>query len=98
MADSEVRQRRSQGEELPPTKEPAQALSQLDAEDEYSPWLDVARVVTFLLLASCGLSYVISGGESWAWGLRHRPSFLRPDWWRAQVVRPASAPVEPRAG
>ncbi|KAF4507223.1 hypothetical protein G6O67_005885 [Ophiocordyceps sinensis] len=97
MTDSKVRQRRPQGEAEPPsakeavragTKEAVHASSRADADDRYSPWLDVLRVLTFLLLASCGLSYVISGGESWAWGVTPRLGFLQPDWWRAKMAWP----------
>ncbi|KAI1869572.1 hypothetical protein JX265_006662 [Neoarthrinium moseri] len=57
-----------------------------ESEDEYSPWLDIARVLTFLLVASAGLSYLISGGDSFTWGLKHPPKYLRRTWWEEQFV------------
>lgn len=56
-------------------------------EDVYSPVLDVFRVLTFLILASCGLSYLISSGESYTWGLKNPPKHLQKDWWTSQLVR-----------
>lgn len=59
----------------------------LEKEDAYSPVLDIFRVLTFLFLASCGLSYLISGGESYTWGLKNPPKYLQKDWWASQLVR-----------
>lgn len=56
------------------------------SEDAYSPVLDVFRVLTFLLFASCGLSYLISGGESYTWGLKNPPKYLQKDWWASHMV------------
>lgn len=57
-------------------------------EDVYSPVLDVFRVLTFLILASCGLSYLISSGESYTWGLKNPPKHLQKDWWTSQLRGP----------
>lgn len=60
-----------------------------DAEEDEepdSPWLDVLRVLSFLVLASCGLSYLVSGGESWTWGFDNKPRFLRLAYWKTLVV------------
>ncbi|KAI1855196.1 hypothetical protein JX266_000061 [Neoarthrinium moseri] len=65
-----------------------------ESEDEYSPWLDIARVLTFLLVASAGLSYLISGGDSFTWGLKHPPKYLRRTWWEEQFKSPLSIPIE----
>lgn len=70
-----------------PTKRSAKERIDDEDADGYSPWLDVLRVLSFLLLASAGLSYVISGGESYTWGLRHPPKYLQTKWWKAQFVR-----------
>jgi predicted transcriptional regulator len=59
----------------------------LKKEDAYSPVLDIFRVLTFLFLASCGLSYLISGGESFTWGLKNPPKYLQKGWWEQQLVR-----------
>ncbi len=58
-----------------------------DEDDEYSPWVDVLRVITFLVFASCALSYLISGGETFTWGMKHPPKYLQADWWKAKLVR-----------
>ncbi|CAK7271097.1 hypothetical protein SEPCBS57363_004441 [Sporothrix epigloea] len=62
----------------------------VEEEDDYSPVLDVFRVLTFLLLASCGLSYLVSGGESYFWGMKHRPDYLKLSWWEMQYNGPRS--------
>lgn len=84
MADSELRQRR-------PAKAndstPSTSRSRDDGDDDKPVvWLDTLRVLTFLILASCGLSYVISGGHSFFWGKEHTPQYLRAEWWRSQFV------------
>lgn len=90
MADFEVRQRKVAPEEQPatvPSKSKSRAKADVDAEEEaYSPWLDILRVLTFLFVASCGLSYMISGGESFFWGMSNKPNYLRVDWWKSQLV------------
>ena len=58
----------------------------MEDEDDYSPWMDVLRVISFLIVASCGLSYLVSNGESFTWGLRHPPKYLDAAWWKAQWV------------
>ncbi|KAI0124868.1 hypothetical protein BJ170DRAFT_597719 [Xylariales sp. AK1849] len=60
------------------------------SEDDYSPWLDVLRVLTFLLVASAGLSYLISSGESFTWGMKHPPKYLRTNWWKEQLKGPVN--------
>lgn len=66
--------------------------ARVEDEDDYKPWVDILRVLTFLILASCGLSYLVSNGESFTWGLKHTPKYLNVDWWKSQVVR--SAPLQ----
>jgi hypothetical protein len=63
------------------------ATTKATNEDAYSPVLDIFRVLTFLFLASCGLSYLVSGGESYTWGLKNPPKYLQKDWWTSQLVR-----------
>jgi hypothetical protein len=89
MADSELRQRKPQDTEEPvqetkPKKRTKSKFSETDAE---APWVDVLRVISFLFVASCALSYWISNGESFFWGMKNKPVYLRVDWWKAQVVR-----------
>jgi hypothetical protein len=70
-----------------PEKKPKE---QVEVEDAYSPWVDVLRVITFLFVASCGLSYLISGGETWFWGMKNPPNYLQTEWWKAQFVSVAT--------
>ncbi|CAM1504005.1 Fc.00g015960.m01.CDS01 [Cosmosporella sp. VM-42] len=60
----------------------------IDDEDDDSPWLDVLRVLTFLFLASCALSYTISGGETFFWGMKQKPDYLRVDYWKERLQGP----------
>ncbi|KAL7911157.1 cytochrome b5 [Trichoderma velutinum] len=89
MADSELRQRKQQdaGAATKPAKAKS-SKSRADDEDAYSPWLDVLRVISFLFVASCALSYWISNGESFFWGMRNKPNYMRIDWWKAQWQGP----------
>ncbi|KAH8195958.1 hypothetical protein TruAng_009878 [Truncatella angustata] len=65
------------------------AKARVKSEDnDYSPWVDVLRVITFLLLASVALSYLISNGDSFSWG-KQRPKYLRTEWWKEQFLTPA---------
>ncbi|KAL1837517.1 hypothetical protein VTJ49DRAFT_3684 [Mycothermus thermophilus] len=50
--------------------------------------LDILRVLTFLLLASCGLSYLVSSGESFFWGMSNPSKVLQPAWWLKQLRGP----------
>lgn len=86
MADSELRQRKAVAEK---PSEPKQDPSN-DDETSYSPWVDILRVITFVIVASCGLSYVITSGNSFVWGGVARPDVLRLNWWQDQLVRPLS--------
>ncbi|KAK2002489.1 cytochrome b5-like Heme/Steroid binding domain-containing protein [Colletotrichum falcatum] len=52
--------------------------------DEYSPYLDILRVLSFLFLASCALSYLQSNGESFFWGHKNKPWYLRQSYWKTK--------------
>ncbi|KAM0282937.1 hypothetical protein ACHAQH_002748 [Verticillium albo-atrum] len=52
------------------------------ADDAFSPLIDVLRVISFIAVASCALSYVVSGGESWTWGFNDKPWYVRPSYWK----------------
>ena len=65
--------------------------SRVEEEDDYSPYLDIVRVLTFLLVASCGVSYLVSNGESYFWGMKNKPDYLKLSWWKLQYVRPCIA-------
>lgn len=102
MSDSELRQRKlveaeepeeevvAKSSATPPKekKKSRRARPSDDEEDDYSPWVDVLRVLSFLFLASCGLSYVITGGESWWWGKKHMPEGLTYDYWKEMLKGP----------
>ncbi|KXH58374.1 cytochrome b5-like Heme/Steroid binding domain-containing protein [Colletotrichum nymphaeae SA-01] len=63
--------------------------------DEYSPYLDILRLLSFFFLASCALSYLQSGGESFFWGQKNKPWYMRPDYWKAKWVR-VQPPISPK--
>lgn len=86
MADSQLRQRKpvkADDKSEPKTR----SSTDVDTEEAYSPWVDVLRVLTFLILASCGLSWTITSGKSLVWGGVQPPNYLRPSWWKLQLVR-----------
>lgn len=57
-------------------------------EVEYgNPWVDVLRVLSFLLFVSCGASYLVSGGESFFWSMKVPPKYLRVETWKGLIVR-----------
>ncbi|RSM20950.1 hypothetical protein CDV31_000321 [Fusarium ambrosium] len=63
-------------------------IDEEDPWDGYTPYVDVLRVITFLLLASCGLSYVISGGKSWFWGMKNKPDCLTVKYYKELITGP----------
>lgn len=83
-------------EQKPPkrTSKKATVKDRLDADDDYprtALLLDIFRVLTFLFLVSCGLSYLISGGESFFWGMSDPPRYMTLNWWKKQFVRLCSS-------
>ena len=76
-------------EEEVPSQEPASVKQRIDAEetDRFTIFLDVLRVITFLFAASCALSYLVSNGETFFWGMQHPPKYLQTKWWKSQLVR-----------
>lgn len=92
MADPEpssVRQRKpTAADDEPVQPRSRKAKRKISSEDAYSPYLDILRVLTFLLLASCGLSYLISSGESYFWGMKNPPKYLQKSWWEMQIRGP----------
>lgn len=88
MADAgeQLRQRKAKADDVN-AKEDAKLRAKAQRDDESgSLRLDILRVLTFLFIASCGLSYVISSGESFFWGMQNKPYYLKPDWWKAKFV------------
>ncbi|KAK3343617.1 hypothetical protein B0T25DRAFT_554766 [Lasiosphaeria hispida] len=71
-----------------PAKKPVPIKTLLEEEDAYSPYVDILRVITFLFFASCGLSYLISSGETFFWGMKKPPNYLKADWWKLQLRGP----------
>jgi hypothetical protein len=69
---------------LKKNRTPEQKLE--DEDDDYTPWVDILRVISFLVFASCALSYLVSSGETFTWGMKHPPKYLQTDWWKAQFV------------
>lgn len=77
-----------ESQEAPREKSREEKLRErLEKEDETTPWVDGLRVLTFLFVASCALSYLISSGESFFWGVQNKPDYLRMDWWKSHFVR-----------
>lgn len=64
----------------------------LDDDESTSHVLDIFRVLTFLVLAYFGLSYLISNGETYTWGVTNGSKYLKTDWWMKQLVRPFPSP------
>ncbi|KAJ3494494.1 hypothetical protein NLG97_g4045 [Lecanicillium saksenae] len=88
MADSELRQRKAKADDSK-DKESKKLRTRTQEDDDAGSFrLDVLRVLTFLFLASCGLSYVISSGESFFWGMKNKPNYMKPDWWKAKFSGP----------
>jgi hypothetical protein len=73
--------------ELVTVKKPASPKQKVKKEDSYNPIVDIFRVLTFLIVASCGLSYLISCGETWTWGMKNPPKYLQKGWWESHLVR-----------
>ncbi|KAF4962033.1 hypothetical protein FSARC_9866 [Fusarium sarcochroum] len=63
-------------------------IDQEDHWDGYSPFLDVFRVITFVIVASMGLSYVISGGESFWWGHKNKPEWMTQKYYKELILGP----------
>lgn len=98
MADSGVRQRKTDKEpsysdtpeqpsQAAPKKSKKKSKKVSDDEVEYeNRWVDAARVLTFLFVVSCGLSYLVSSGESFFWSMKVPPKYLRAEWWKSHWV------------
>ncbi|KAJ9149843.1 Cytochrome b5 [Pleurostoma richardsiae] len=60
----------------------------IEAEDGYNTYVDIFRVLAFLVLASCGLSYLVSNGDWLFWGIRNPPKYVQLDFWKAYFRGP----------
>lgn len=88
MADAEMRMRKPVASDNQPSGDQGSRPAARAARDENdtSSRLDILRFLILLLVASCGLSYVITGGDSLFWGIKNKPDVLRVDWWKAKTV------------
>lgn len=95
MADTaELRQRKAApAAEAEPKPRKMTARDRKAKEDRYTPWIDMLRVLTFLFVTSCALSYLISSGESFTWGMKQTPTYLRLSWWKRHFVCPSPLPA-----
>ncbi|EFX06317.1 heme steroid-binding domain protein [Grosmannia clavigera kw1407] len=75
-------------------KKSRKVRSRIEEDDETTPWLDVVRVISFLFVVSCGLSYLITNGESWFWGFKDRPDILQTSWWKQKYQAPTYMTLE----
>ncbi|SPO03302.1 related to DNA damage response protein [Cephalotrichum gorgonifer] len=66
----------------------------LEDDDPYTPWVDILRVISFLFVASCALSYLVSSGESFFWGMKNKPNYMRLDWWKSHFQPPLELTLE----
>lgn len=105
-SDANLRQRKLETETEPAASNQTAGLAKQRtakaAADTESRWVEVARTLTLLFAISCGLSYLVSSGESFFWSMKVPPKYMRPEWWQSQIVRPftvrfLSCP-EPRTG
>jgi hypothetical protein len=86
--DSEVSQ-----PSTPTKKHKKRSSDKVDREDPwdgYSPYVDVLRVISFIVVASMGLSYVISGGESFWWGHKNKPEWMTQKFYKELILGPVS--------
>lgn len=74
-----------------PVKKPkSKKKKSKDDVDEYDTAniaLDALRVISFLFLASCGLSYLVSNGETFFWGMSNPPKYLTKAYYKELFVR-----------
>lgn len=63
-------------------KKAKKSLNKLAADEDSAPFslVDLLRSLVFIIIASCGLSYVVTR-ESYVWGLK------RPNWSRVEVIQ-----------
>ncbi|KXJ97183.1 hypothetical protein Micbo1qcDRAFT_6046 [Microdochium bolleyi] len=78
----------------PQKKKKKTAAQAEDDEDSYTVWVDVLRVISFLFVASCGLSYLVSGGETFFWGMKDPPKYIQKQYWTAKWAGPTYLTLE----
>lgn len=95
-SDSSVRQRKlekdTEDTQTPAPAVPAKKEKKIKSGggNTESRWVDVARTLTLLFAISCGLSYLVSSGESFFWSMKVPPKYLRREWWQSQIVSPTN--------
>ncbi|KKA27836.1 hypothetical protein TD95_003900 [Thielaviopsis punctulata] len=96
MSESNLRQRKpvaspsSDSDSVPllEKKTVQQRIKDEDATTTSSLIVDGLRILTFLILASCTLSYLTSGGRSMFWTAHTVPRYLTVKYWKAQFAAP----------
>ncbi|KAK4121850.1 cytochrome b5 [Parathielavia appendiculata] len=93
--ESETEVLKEQIPKKPKRKSPQERLDDDAAYSTASLCLDILRVITFIGLAWIGLSYLISNGETYSWGISDPPKYLKPEWWMKQFRGPVYlTPIE----
>ncbi|KAK4038147.1 hypothetical protein C8A01DRAFT_48204 [Parachaetomium inaequale] len=69
-------------------KKSAQDRLDDDNDSSSSYFLDTFRVLTFLVLAYVGLSYLVSSGETYSYGIADPSKYTKLDWWKKQFTGP----------
>lgn len=87
-SDPSVRQRKPEKgtENVTSSETPASKGTKAKKVAQESVWVDVARTLTLLFALSCGLSYLVSSGDSFFWSLKVPPKYMRLEWWQSQLV------------
>lgn len=87
-SDPSVRQRKPEKgtENVTSSETPASKGTKTKKVAQESVWVDVARTLTLLFALSCGLSYLVSSGDSFFWSLKVPPKYMRLEWWQSQLV------------
>lgn len=100
--ESEVRQRKPPAAiwtKIEPEKKDKTAKQLADEEDAATnPWLDMLRLVVGLLLAYGGLSYLITGGETFSMGYEVPMKYMHLDWLKSKFQKPIYLTPEELAG
>jgi hypothetical protein len=93
--ESESEEPKQKTPKKPKRKSPQDRLDDDEAYSTGALCLDLFRVLTFIILAWIGLSYLISNGESYSWGISNPPKYLKLEWWKKQFVRRLPSPNTP---
>ncbi|KAK4102488.1 cytochrome b5 [Parathielavia hyrcaniae] len=86
--ESDTEQVEEQIPKKPRRKSPHERLDDDEAYSTASLCVDILRVLTFIGLAWIGLSYLISNGDTYSWGLSDPPKYVNPEWWMKKFRGP----------